>query len=386
MPVQAQPPAYPRNHRLQYFSLGDLRHVRQQILALLIRTFTRPTPSGMGAVYGRPRHKHLRFLFWYFFPVLPLWLLQFLLFPLSWTSGDAGTSHEVSFANTWTIAVLNGFSRYPPPRRHWSKVAPQHTGDVSSLPGRMSPPLLLASLSRVLPKLLQDRERTSLKRKVRVSLAVPQLKKLDGGRAIWIVRESSALVRLKKLDEVVPSGRSESHTRTRQAEKYGSRPCHLDPVGHPPNDSQLTTPGLVGTGLGTDVVRRHTQRRWNTWLRTSRRSQTPLASEPRGNGNGGTGVVGTAGSDIFPSDRSSLDAFSSGSVSCSPFCVILNGSGRRLFTVRSVTELDVVAPPPILPVRGCLECVRKLMRVDRYIGRGKVAVFGRSEALAEVVA
>ena len=64
--------------------------------------------------------------------------------------------------------------------------------------------------------------------------------------------------------------------------------------------------------------------------------------------------------------------------------------------MRSVTELDVVAPPPILPVRGCLECVRKLMRGDRYIGRGakqrnleaspfgnpyKVAVFGRSEAI-----
>ena len=128
----------------------------------------------------------------------------FFLSPLSWTSGGAGSSHEVSFANTWTIAVLNGFSRYPPPRRHWSKVAPQHTGDVSSLSGRMSPPLLLASLSRVLPVLLQDRERTSLKRKVRVSLAVTQLKKLDGGRAIWIVLESSALVRLKKLDGGCP--------------------------------------------------------------------------------------------------------------------------------------------------------------------------------------
>ena len=64
------------------------------------RTLKRPTPSGMGAVYGRPRHKHLRFLFWYIFPVLPLWLLRFLLSPLSWTSGGAGSSHEVSFANT----------------------------------------------------------------------------------------------------------------------------------------------------------------------------------------------------------------------------------------------------------------------------------------------
>ena len=62
----------------------------------------------------------------------------------------------------------------------------------------------------------------------------------------------------------------------------------------------------------------------------------------------------------------------------------------------SVTELDGVAPPPILPVRGCLERIRKLMRRDGYIGRGarqrnlgtsplgnpyKVGVFGRAEAI-----
>ena len=68
-----------------------------------------------------------------------------------------------------------------------------------------------------------------------------------------------------------------------------------------------------------------------TWRRTSGRSQTPLASERRGNGNGSFGVVETM------------------------------ASGRR----PSVTELDGVAPPHILPVTGCVGRIHKLMRIYR---------------------
>ena len=45
-----------------------------------------------------------------------------------------------------------------------------------------------------------------------------------------------------------------------------------------------------------------------------------------------------------------------------PYCVLSNGLVRRLCTVRSVTELDSVAAPPTLPVQGCLERRRKLLR------------------------
>ena len=152
----------------------------------------------------------------------------------------------------------------------------------------------------------------------------------------------------------------EKVNRVRQTKRYGPESCNLDPAGQAQNDALIVTPGRTGfldTELGTDMVRRRTQRRWNTWRRTSGRSQTPLASEPRRNGNGSFGAVVTMGP--------------------------------------SVTKLDGVAPPPILPMRGCLERIRILMRGDRFFGRGarqrnlgtsllgnpyKVAVFGRAEA------
>ena len=73
-------------------------------------------------------------------------------------------------------------------------------------------------------------------------------------------------------------------TASRQAGRNGSRSCHLDSSEHDLKDALGITPGrsgLLGTGLGADVVRSPTQRRWNTWARTTRRSKTPLAREPR---------------------------------------------------------------------------------------------------------
>ena len=124
------------------------------------------------------------------------------------------------------------------------------------------------------------------------------------GRPIWTVRESSALVRLRSMDPDLVIW-----TRSASSERFSAH--YSWSVGF------LVQTWYVG-------VRRGGRTRGCALPEDHKR----LASEPRGNGDGGTGVVGTAGSDILPSDRSSIDAFSSGSVSCSPFCVSLNGSGR----------------------------------------------------------
>ena len=123
--------------------------------------------------------------------------------------------------------------------------------------------------------------------------------------------------------------------------------------------------------------------------RTPRRSQTPLASEPRGDGHGSVRLLyslpaesgETDGSCKWPLCKVSLSCFSS--LSPGVFLKCLLGWSRA-------------ETPPVVPVRGYLEGIRRLTKGDCHVGRGckqrplkqgvfgkshKVSVYGRAQAV-----
>ena len=108
------------------------------------------------------------------------------------------------------------------------------------------------------------------------------------------------------------------------------------------------------------------------------------------------GCVGAGFSDGVSDHRSGLKATLFPSLPCFPFRCPFKRVARRLSTPRCVQERGAESIPPIVPVRGYVELVRKFMQGDYYIGRGsrernlkpsvfgnpfKVAVHGRAGAI-----
>ena len=248
-------------------------------------------------------------------------LLPFLLastpFSLFWTSGSAGTSREVHCASTratssWTSSSFLRLHLQPWRKGAllWLRVARFPSGPLRRL-------------------FLRVCRSFHFSQRVRESLALSRLRKLDRGRPSWIVRKSEALVSLRKLDGNPLSflvREPVAHVRLRSSP--GSRCCHLHQADEDFLNSEVASevPPVLSAGRigGTGGIRGCTQRTSSASLIRGRSrppltTETPLGFVPRGDVNVGHGHVGTGFSDGVSDIRSSLKATPFPSLPCFPF-------------------------------------------------------------------
>ena len=310
-------------------------------------------------------------------------------------------SHSLSSGNDSLIPLLDLWER-----RHLTRGALcNYTGDIELDQPWRKGALLWFRVARFLSgfvrrRLLRVCQWFHFHQKARESLALIRLRKLDGGRPSWIVRKSA------QAEETgwKPSQLARQRVgRTREAEEPGSRCSHLHQVGEEFLNSEVASevPAVLPAGrvCGTGGIRGRMQRTSSARLWRGRSlppwtTETPLASVPRGDGNEGRGCVGAGFSDGVSDHRSGLKATHFPSLPCFPFRCPFKRVVRRLSTPRCVQEREAESIPPIVPVRGYVELVRKFMQGDYCIGRGsrdlkpsvfgnpfKVAVHGRAGAI-----
>ena len=293
------------------------------------RASNQQTPSGWGAKFGQLQIiRYDRLLT----SLLPF-LLATTLFSLFWTSGSAGTSREVHCAITRATSSWTSSSYFRLHQQPWCQGA-----------------LLWLRVARFPSGFVR-------RRFLRVCPWFHFSQK---------ARESLALSRLRNLD-------CPKVGRTCQAAETGSRCSHLHQVGEEFLNSEVASE--VSAVLparrvgGTGGIRGRKQRTSSARLLRGRSlppwtTETPLASVPRGDGNVVRGCVGADFSDGVSDHRSGLKATHFPSLPCFPFRCPFKRVVRRLSTPRCVQEWGAESIPPIVPVRGYVELVRKFVQGD----------------------